>query len=105
MRAGDDDDGDDNDDDDDDDDDDANPQAKALKSALWYAIGRTVDSEMLRLGSSRDSDTNATPQFIGALTELVWGHAGAAFSFSSSSCQVYFHQHIRLQNSTHPHLI
>ena len=37
-----------------------------LKSALWYAIGKTVDEETLGLG------INATPQFIGALTEMVW---------------------------------
>lgn len=36
-----------------------------LKSALWYSIGRSVDS----LASA---DQNATPQFIGALAELVW---------------------------------
>ena len=53
---------------------------KALKSALWYAIGRTVDSEMLRLGSLHRSDLNASPQFIGALTELVWGHIGTSSS-------------------------
>ncbi|PYI32595.1 apoptosis-inducing TAF9-like domain 1 family protein [Aspergillus indologenus CBS 114.80] len=37
-----------------------------LKSALWLAIGRIVDEETIKLG------INATPQFIGALTELVW---------------------------------
>ncbi|OJJ44980.1 hypothetical protein ASPZODRAFT_17890 [Penicilliopsis zonata CBS 506.65] len=37
-----------------------------LKSALWLAIGKIVDEETLKLG------VNATPQFIGALTELVW---------------------------------
>ncbi|PWY89840.1 hypothetical protein BO70DRAFT_129786 [Aspergillus heteromorphus CBS 117.55] len=37
-----------------------------LKSALWLAIGKIVDEETIRLGS------NATPQFIAALTELVW---------------------------------
>ncbi|SLM35207.1 apoptosis-inducing taf9-like domain 1 family [Lasallia pustulata] len=37
-----------------------------LKSALWFSIGKTVDEETLNLG------VNATPQFIGALTELVW---------------------------------
>ncbi|PFH59315.1 hypothetical protein XA68_12516 [Ophiocordyceps unilateralis] len=37
-----------------------------LKSALWFAIGQIVDDESLR------RDLNATPQFIGALTELVW---------------------------------
>ncbi|KAF1811388.1 hypothetical protein P152DRAFT_459785 [Eremomyces bilateralis CBS 781.70] len=39
-----------------------------LKSALWYAIGKMVDHEALISGH------NATPQFIGALTEMVWTH-------------------------------
>ncbi|KAF5647722.1 apoptosis-inducing TAF9-like domain protein [Fusarium sp. NRRL 25303] len=37
-----------------------------LKAALWYAVGQIVDEESLR------RNRNATPQFIGALTELVW---------------------------------
>ncbi|KAH7090775.1 kinetochore component CENP-S-domain-containing protein, partial [Paraphoma chrysanthemicola] len=37
-----------------------------LKSALWYSIGQFVDEECL------NDDLNATPQFIGALTELVY---------------------------------
>lgn len=37
-----------------------------LKSALWYSIGATIDAIAL------EQDINATPQFIGALTELVW---------------------------------
>ncbi|MCJ1456334.1 hypothetical protein MMC28_006695 [Mycoblastus sanguinarius] len=37
-----------------------------LKSALWFSIGKIVDEETLKLG------VNATPQFIGALTEMVW---------------------------------
>ncbi|KFY27626.1 hypothetical protein V491_00818 [Pseudogymnoascus sp. VKM F-3775] len=37
-----------------------------LKAALWFSIGKIVDAETLRLG------VNATPQFIGALTEMVW---------------------------------
>lgn len=45
-------------------------QPQRLKSALWYSIGRIVDEETLKLG------VNATPQFIGALTELVWGQIG-----------------------------
>ncbi|MCJ1386391.1 hypothetical protein MMC17_009517 [Xylographa soralifera] len=41
-----------------------------LKSALWYSIGKIVDEETLKLG------VNATPQFIGALTEMVWAQIG-----------------------------
>ncbi|KAM7204371.1 centromere protein S [Rhypophila sp. PSN 637] len=37
-----------------------------LKAALWFAIGKMVDEESLR------RNRNATPQFIGALTELTW---------------------------------
>ncbi|KAL2212185.1 hypothetical protein CC79DRAFT_1364469 [Sarocladium strictum] len=37
-----------------------------LKSALWYAVGQIVDEEALR------RNRNATPQFIGALTEMAW---------------------------------
>ncbi|KAL2044213.1 hypothetical protein N7G274_002918 [Stereocaulon virgatum] len=37
-----------------------------LKSALWFSIGKIVDEETLKLG------VNATAQFIGALTEMVW---------------------------------
>lgn len=41
---------------------------KRLKSALWYSIGQLTDTTLLDSGG----DNNATPQFIGALTELVW---------------------------------
>ncbi|KAK0719929.1 kinetochore component CENP-S-domain-containing protein [Lasiosphaeris hirsuta] len=37
-----------------------------LKAALWYAVGKIVDDETLR------KNRNATPQFIGALAEMVW---------------------------------
>ncbi|KAG8407461.1 MHF histone-fold complex component [Metarhizium acridum] len=45
-----------------------NPQR--LKSALWFAVGQIVDEECLR------RNRNATPQFIGALTEMVWTQIG-----------------------------
>lgn len=41
-----------------------------LKSALWLSIGKIVDEETIKLG------VNATPQFIGALTEMVWAQIG-----------------------------
>lgn len=41
-----------------------------LKSTLWYHVGRLVDEETINLG------VNATPQFIGSLTELVWAQIG-----------------------------
>ncbi|KAI4279955.1 MAG: hypothetical protein L6R38_004846 [Xanthoria sp. 2 TBL-2021] len=37
-----------------------------LKAALWFSVGKIVDEEALKLG------VNASPQFIGALTELLW---------------------------------
>ena len=40
-----------------------------LKSALWYTIGQLTDTTLLE--SNDGGDNNATPQFIGALTELV----------------------------------
>ncbi|KAI5849122.1 kinetochore component CENP-S-domain-containing protein [Tricharina praecox] len=40
-----------------------------LKSALWYSVGKIVDDESLSL------QVNVTPQFIGALTELVYAQA------------------------------
>jgi hypothetical protein len=46
------------------------PQQQRLKSALWYTIGQYIDDECLV------SDLNATPQFIGALTELVYTQIG-----------------------------
>ncbi|RDA93476.1 hypothetical protein CP533_2647 [Ophiocordyceps camponoti-saundersi (nom. inval.)] len=44
----------------------ADSDRERLKSALWFAVGQIVDEESMR------RDLNATPQFIGALTELVW---------------------------------
>ena len=41
-----------------------------LKSTLWYHVGQLVDEEIINLGM------NATPQYIGSLTELVWAHIG-----------------------------
>ena len=46
--------------------------SQRLKSALWYAVGQIVDEEALR------RNRNATPQFIGALTEMVWMQIGAS---------------------------
>lgn len=37
-----------------------------LKAALWYSIGQTVDAVTV------SQDLNATPHFIGSLSELVW---------------------------------
>lgn len=46
-----------------------------LKSALWFSIGKIVDEETLKLG------VNATPHFIGALTEMVWAQIGGREMF------------------------
>jgi hypothetical protein len=45
--------------------------SQRLKASLWFSVGKIVDEESLRL------NTNATPQFIGALTEMVWAQIGA----------------------------
>lgn len=42
-----------------------------LKSTLWYHTGQLVDEETINLG------VNATPQYIGSLTELVWAQIGS----------------------------
>ncbi|KAK8058327.1 hypothetical protein PG994_008775 [Apiospora phragmitis] len=41
-------------------------QEERLKQALWFAVGKIADEESLR------RNRNVTPQFIGALMELVW---------------------------------
>ncbi|KAM0591471.1 hypothetical protein ACHAP6_002251 [Verticillium nonalfalfae] len=41
-----------------------------LKAALWFAVGQMVDEESMK------KNRNATPQFIGALTEMVWEQIG-----------------------------
>lgn len=45
-----------------------------LKAALWFAVGKMVDEDCLR------RNRNATPQFIGALTEMVWTQIGRIVS-------------------------
>ncbi|CCX07368.1 kinetochore component CENP-S-domain-containing protein [Pyronema domesticum] len=47
-------------------DDESAVHRERLKSALWYTIGKAVDNVGVEL------DVNATPQFIGALTEMVF---------------------------------
>jgi hypothetical protein len=41
-----------------------------LKAALWYSVGQTIDSVSLA------KDINATPHYIGALSEMLWGQIG-----------------------------
>lgn len=48
------------------------PPPQRLKSSLWFNIGKMVDLETINLG------VNATPQFIGSLTELVWTQIGTS---------------------------
>ena len=45
--------------------DEQNKEEK-LKAALWYAMGQTIDSVALA------QNLNATPHFIGGLSEFVW---------------------------------
>ncbi|KAJ8097509.1 kinetochore component CENP-S-domain-containing protein [Lipomyces tetrasporus] len=46
-----------------------NELRQRLKSAIWYTVGKIVDEECLQL------NVNATPQYIAALTELVYTQA------------------------------
>ena len=55
----------------------ANDLLQRLKASLWFSIGKIVDEESLRL------NMNATPQFIGALTEMVWEQIGTYLPPSS----------------------
>ena len=54
-----------------------------LKAALWYSVGQTIDSISL------DKDINATPHFIGAMSEMLWAQIGSEnrlyFFFVSSN--------------------
>ncbi|CRJ87040.1 hypothetical protein BN1723_000223 [Verticillium longisporum] len=45
-----------------------------LKAALWFAVGQMVDEESMK------KNRNATPQFIGALTEMVWEQIGKSLA-------------------------
>ena len=47
-----------------------------LKAALWYSVGQTIDSVSL------DKDINATPHFIGAMSEMLWAQIGSQIHLS-----------------------
>ncbi|KAL8780643.1 MAG: hypothetical protein Q9213_006380 [Squamulea squamosa] len=53
---------------------DENALEERLKAALWFSVGKIVDEESLKLG------VNASSQFIGALTELLWAQIGGRAS-------------------------
>ncbi|PBP24870.1 apoptosis-inducing TAF9-like domain 1 family protein [Diplocarpon rosae] len=42
------------------------PIREKLKASLWFSIGKLIDEECRRLNAT------ATPQFVGAMTEMVW---------------------------------
>ncbi|CAK7265469.1 MHF histone-fold complex component [Sporothrix epigloea] len=44
----------------------ADQDEQELKSALWSAVSDMVDQESIK------QNRNATPQFIGALADMVW---------------------------------
>ena len=46
---------------------DEQDKEEKLKAALWFTMGKTVDSIAVA------QDINATPHFIGGLSEMVWG--------------------------------
>ncbi|KAK8258217.1 kinetochore component CENP-S-domain-containing protein [Phyllosticta capitalensis] len=45
-----------------------------LKSTLWYTLGQYIDTSLLSSPAASSAISNATPQFIAALTELVYTH-------------------------------
>jgi centromere protein S len=51
-----------------------------LKAVLWYSVGQITDHEALEgsLAGTGTAPHNATPQFIGALTELAWAQVQSA---------------------------
>lgn len=51
------------------------PKVQRLKSALWLHVGRVVDNTYAD-SASELSTSNATPQFIAALTELLYAQIG-----------------------------
>ncbi|KAK7533959.1 kinetochore component CENP-S-domain-containing protein [Phyllosticta citribraziliensis] len=57
-----------------DDQEDAALREERLKSTLWFHLGQYIDTSLLSSPSSSTSVSNATPQFIAALTELVYTH-------------------------------
>ncbi|OLL26884.1 Centromere protein S [Neolecta irregularis DAH-3] len=40
-----------------------------LKSSLWFAVGKIIDEVCM------EQHTNATPEFIAAMTEMLWSQA------------------------------
>jgi len=59
---------------------DEDPMREKLKASLWFSIGKMVDEEAALL------NTTATPQFIGAMTEMVWAQLeNAAIDLESFS--------------------
>ncbi|KAG4431137.1 hypothetical protein IFR05_013374 [Cadophora sp. M221] len=48
------------------------PTLEKLKASLWFSIGKLVDEEAALL------NTTATPQFIGAMSEMVWAQLETA---------------------------
>ncbi|KAI9718647.1 MAG: hypothetical protein M1828_006655 [Chrysothrix sp. TS-e1954] len=46
------------------------PTTDKLKAALWLSVGRLVDAACASQELQKTS--NATPQFIAALTQMVW---------------------------------
>ncbi|KAK8247250.1 kinetochore component CENP-S-domain-containing protein, partial [Phyllosticta capitalensis] len=53
---------------------DAAMREERLKSTLWYTLGQYIDTSLLSSPAASSAISNATPQFIAALTELVYTH-------------------------------
>ncbi|RKF80672.1 Inner kinetochore subunit mhf1 [Golovinomyces cichoracearum] len=51
---------------------DGSDVTERLKATLWHNVGTLVTSEAQKLSNQHEMPISATPQFIGALTEMVW---------------------------------
>jgi hypothetical protein len=62
--------------------DDAEKEER-LKAALWYSVGQTIDSVSL------SKHINATPHFIGAMSEMLWAQIGSKLRHISAVLAVF----------------
>jgi centromere protein S len=58
-----------------------------LKAALWYSVGQTIDAVGIM------HDINASPHFIGALSEMLWSQIGASVENELLECTLCESRH------------
>jgi hypothetical protein len=68
-----------------------------LKSALWFAVGKIVDE------ASLERNLNASPQFIGALAEMVWMQIESVATDVESFAHVSLHALARVNSDSAHH--